>query len=452
MSKKFTSYVCQNCGSETSQFFGRCINCKKWNTIIEEERQKKGTKNSFICKTERSKMFSEIEVKEMPRVSSGFNELDRVLGGGFVSGSVVLLGGEPGIGKSTLVLQAAAKISLLHDVLYITAEESLEQVKIRWERLAQGRSSLKICAENDLSTIINEIQNNKPKVAIIDSIQALNNYDMESACGSVSQVRSCSSELQKLAKESNITLLIIGHVTKDGNLAGPKTLEHLVDVVLNFEGDHLSSHRLLRSFKNRFGATLELGIFEMYQNGLREVKNPSSSFTNKENIAGVATAITNEGTRSFAVDIQALVNKSFYNNPRRTTTGISLNRLHQILAVIEKHINLKLSEYDCYIATAGGFEINDPSADLGVAISILSSLINKSPIESCSFIGEIGLSGQVRQTSDIQSKIEESIRLGFKNVLIPKTKDEFERKFDKKIHIFQVANINDAMQTSLKKS
>ena len=450
MSKKITSYVCQNCGSETPQFFGRCIICKEWNTIIEEEKSKTNPNKSINSRTEKSKMFSEIKIKEISRVRSGFNELDRVLGGGFVNGSVVLLGGEPGIGKSTLVLQAAAKISLSQEVLYVTAEESLEQVKIRWERLHQNSSNLKIFAENDLSIMIQEIKESRPALAIIDSIQAINNIDLESSCGSVSQVRSCSFELQKLAKESNITLLIIGHVTKDGSLAGPKTLEHLVDVVLNFEGDQISSHRLLKSFKNRFGATLEIGIFEMNENGLQEVKNPSSSFTNKENIPGVATAITIEGTRSFAVDIQALVNKSFYNNPRRTTTGISLNRLHQILAVIEKHLKLKLSEYDCYLATAGGFEINDPSSDLGVAISILSSLINKSPIRDSSFIGELGLSGQLRPTKNIKSKIEESIRLGFRNILIPRTESDLSDKFHEQKNIIQVSNINEAMQISLK--
>ena len=451
MPKKLTSYVCQNCGSETSQYFGRCIVCNEWNTIIEEDKNKLIARKSIEINHKRSKAFSEIKIEKVSRLKSGFNELDRVLGGGFVNGSVVLLGGEPGIGKSTLVLQAAAKISLVKKVLYITAEESLEQVKIRWERLNQSSANLKIFAENELSLIIEEIQNDLPAIAIIDSIQAIHNIEMESSCGSVSQVRSCSSELQKLAKEANITLLIIGHVTKDGNLAGPKTLEHLVDVVLNFEGDQISSHRLLRSFKNRFGATLELGIFDMKMNGLHEVKNPSSSFTNKENIPGVATAITIEGTRSFAVDIQALVNKSFYNNPRRTTTGINLSRLHQILAVLEKHIKIKLSEYDCYLATAGGFEINDTSSDLAIAIAILSSLMNKSPIYNSSFIGELGLSGQLRPTKNLISKIEESIRLGFENILLPETKDKLCDKFNNRIKIIKVSNINEAMNISLKK-
>ena len=390
MPNKFSKYICQNCGSETSQYFGRCMNCKEWNSIIEE---KKGllSKHFFDTENSRSKEFKEIEIEELTRIKSGFKEFDRVLGGGFVNGSIVLLGGEPGIGKSTLILQSAAKISLLEKVLYVTAEESLEQIKIRWERLDQKSSNLKIFAENNLLSIINEIKQLKPKIAIIDSIQAINNADMESSSGSVSQVRSCSSELQNFAKKHNIALLIIGHVTKDGSLAGPKTLEHLVDVVLNFEGDHIASRRLLRGIKNRFGATLELGVFEMQENGLNEVINPSSSFTNNENISGVATTITLEGTRSFAVDIQALVNKSFYQNPKRTTTGISLNRVHQILAVIEKHIKIQLSSFDCYLATAGGFELNDPSSDLAIAIAIVSSLNNQIPLRNCAFIGELGL-------------------------------------------------------------
>ena len=272
---------------------------------------------------------------------------------------------------------------------------------------------------------------------------------MESASGSVSQVRTCSAELQQLAKEYNITILIIGHVTKEGSLAGPKTLEHLVDVVLNFEGDHIASHRLLRSLKNRFGATLELGIFEMQENGLQEVLNSSSSFTNNENVSGLATTITREGTRCFAVDIQALVNKSFYNNPRITTTGIPLNRFHQILAVIEKRLGLKLAQYDCYIATAGGFEIKDPSSDLGIVISLISSHKKIKPIDSCSFIGELGLSGQVRQTNNIRSKIEEATRLGINNILVPKTSIEIKKSFQNLIKIKEISNISDAMIYSL---
>ena len=447
MPSKFSKYICQNCGSETSQYFGRCMNCKEWNSIIEE---KKGllSKNLFENESSRSKEFNEIQIQELKRINSGFKEFDRVLGGGFVHGSIVLLGGEPGIGKSTLILQSAAKISLLDKVLYVTAEESLEQIKIRWERLNQKSSDLRIFAENNLLSIINEIKRIKPTITIIDSIQAINNTEMESAAGSVSQVRSCSSELQNFAKKNNIALLIIGHVTKDGSLAGPKTLEHLVDVVLNFEGDHIASRRLLRGIKNRFGTTLELGVFDMQENGLKEVKNPNSSFTNNENISGVATTITLEGTRSFAVDIQALVNKSFYPNPKRTTTGISLNRVHQILAVLEKHIKIQLSSYDCYLATAGGFEINDPSSDLAIAISIVSSLKNLIPLRHCAFIGELGLNGQVRETNSIKTKIDESIRLGFEKIVIPRPKNNnLENR--QNINIITVKNIKEAINLSL---
>jgi DNA repair protein RadA/Sms len=448
MSNKFSTFICQNCGSETSQYFGRCLNCNEWNTIV-EERKNTRSKITSVNKNKKSKLFNEIEIGNISRFTSGFKEFDRVLGGGIVPGSIVLLGGEPGIGKSTIVLQLAGNISLNGKVLYITAEESLEQVKIRWERLNQNSLDLKIYAETNLSLIIEEIKKIKPSFAIIDSIQAINNDEMESSPGSVSQVRTCSSELQNLAKENNIALLIIGHVTKDGALAGPKTLEHLVDVVLNFEGDNIASHRLLRSVKNRFGSTFEIGIFEMLENGLREVINPSSIFTNKENIAGVTTTITNEGSRPFAVDIQALVNKTFYNNPRRTTTGMSINRLHQILAVIEKHVGIKLSEYDCYIATGGGFEINDPSSDLGVAISILSSLKNIPPLINCAFIGELGLSGQVRQASNIRAKIDEAVRLGIKNILVPKITSEIKDSFQKFIQIKEISNINEAINYAL---
>ena len=449
MLNKFSRYVCQNCGYETSQYFGRCNNCKEWNSIIEEKKSTLSKKN-IIKQTKTSKLFTEIKLQEISRIKTGFNEFDRVLGGGLVNGSIILLGGEPGIGKSTLVLQAAGKMSLSHNVLYITAEESLEQVKIRWDRLNQGNSELKVFAENNLSLIIDEIESSKPTVAIIDSIQALNNSDLESASGSVSQVRSCSSELQKYAKDNNIALLIIGHVTKDGTLAGPKTLEHLVDVVLNFEGDQIATHRLLRGIKNRFGATFELGIFEMLETGLNEIKNPSSNFTCQENIAGVATTITVEGTRSFAVDIQSLVNKSFYNNPKRATTGLNINRLHQIIAVIEKHVDLKLYEFDCYVATAGGFEINDPSSDLCIAISIISSLINKNPIKDCAFIGELGLNGQLRKTNNLKSKVEECIRLGYRKMLIPKNNSEIVMKFKNYISLIEIENIKGAVNIALK--
>ena len=448
MSSKFSTFICQNCGSITSQYFGKCLNCNSWNSIVEESTKRRSSQKD-IKKSRNSIPFNEISSEKISRFTSGFDEFDRVLGGGIVPGSVVLLGGEPGIGKSTIVLQSAGKISLHEKVLYITAEESLEQVKIRWERLNQKSIDLKIFAETNLSLIIDEIKSVKPSFAIIDSIQAIHNDEMESSPGSVSQVRACSTELQNLAKENNLALLIIGHVTKDGALAGPKTLEHLVDVVISFEGDKISSHRLIKSIKNRFGSTFEIGIFEMIEEGLREIKNPSSIFTNNENISGVTTTITNEGTRPFAVDIQALVNKTFYSNPRRTTTGISVNRLHQILAVIEKHVGIKLSEFDCYVATGGGFEINDPSSDLGVAISILSSWKNVPPLENSSFIGELGLSGQVRQSSNLRTKIEEAVRLGIKNIIVPKINEKLNISYKNQIKIKEISNIKEAFDYAL---
>ena len=448
MSSKLSTFICQNCGTETSQYFGKCLNCNSWNSIVEEIKSKR-SKYQGIKNSQQAIPFNEISSKRISRFTSGFDEFDRVLGGGIVPGSVVLLGGEPGIGKSTIVLQSAGKISLKEKVLYVTAEESLEQVKIRWERLNQNSIDLKIFAETNLSLIIEEIKRINPSFAIIDSIQAIHNHEMESSPGSVSQVRECSSELQNLAKQNNIAILIIGHVTKDGALAGPKTLEHLVDVVINFEGDHISSHRLLRSIKNRFGSTFEIGIFEMLEKGLGEVKNPSSIFTIKENISGVTTTITNQGSRPFAVDIQALVNETFYSNPRRTTTGININRLHQILAVIEKHVGIKLCEFDCYIATGGGFEINDPSSDLSVAISILSSLKNIPPIANSSFVGELGLSGQVRKSNNLRTKIEEATRLGIKTIVVPKLEENLSYNIKDSINIKEVCNIKEAVEYSL---
>tara|TARA_B100000674_G_scaffold465045_1_gene447605 strand:- start:622 stop:1968 length:1347 start_codon:yes stop_codon:yes gene_type:complete len=447
MSTKFSRYVCQNCGFETSQFFGRCTNCKEWNSIIEEKKSPLSKK--YPHEDKRSKSFEEITLHKILRIKTGFDEFDRVLGGGFVQGSIVLLGGEPGIGKSTLVLQAAAKMSNNESVLYITAEESLEQVKIRWERINHKSENLKVFADNNLSVVIEEMRKINPAIAIIDSIHAIHNNEMESTSGSVSQVRSCSAELHKFAKSNNISLLIIGHVTKDGTLAGPKTLEHLVDVVLNFEGDHVASNRILRGIKNRFGATLELGIFDMTEEGLAQINNPSSSFTDQENIAGVATTITIEGTRSFVVDIQALVIKSFYNNPKRSTTGINSNRVHQILAVIEKHLKIRLSEYDCYIATAGGFDINDPTSDLCIAVSIISSLKNINPLPNCIYCGELGLNGQLRKTKNLKLKIEEATRLGYKKIMVPKITTDLIGNSNTLIELIEVESIKEAMYIAL---
>ena len=452
MSRSVSIYVCQSCGAQTRQFFGRCNNCGEWNSIIEEKINKKSDKSIYTKikspknkSPYRSELISQTQKQIIERISSGFEELDRVLGGGLVPGSLVLVGGDPGIGKSTLILQSANAMAHKRSVLYVAAEESAEQVKLRWNRIEESESNLHLLAETDLELVIKELDYLKPSVAVIDSIQALHDQSLSSSPGSVAQVRECSAALQQIAKRENICLLIIGHVTKDGMLAGPKVLEHLVDAVLTFEGDRFASHRLLRGVKNRFGATCELGVFEMQTDGLSEVPNPSELFLSKTSSPGISTIVTCEGTRPLAIDIQALLNQTSYASPRRTTTGIEINRLHQILAVLEKHMNLTLSRYDCYLAVAGGLEVQEPAADLGIAAAIVSSFKNIELEEGIIFIGEIGLAGQLRLVRQMQQRISEAVRLGYKKLIIPNGINTSEFESNKNIEILKAANINQAL-------
>jgi len=452
VSRSVSIYVCQSCGAQTRQFFGRCNNCGEWNSIIEEKINKKSDKSIYTKikspknkSPYRSELISQTQKQIIERISSGFEELDRVLGGGLVPGSLVLVGGDPGIGKSTLILQSANAMAHKRSVLYVAAEESAEQVKLRWNRIEESESNLHLLAETDLELVIKELDYLKPSVAVIDSIQALHDQNLSSSPGSVAQVRECSAALQQIAKRENICLLIIGHVTKDGMLAGPKVLEHLVDAVLTFEGDRFASHRLLRGVKNRFGATCELGVFEMQTDGLSEVPNPSELFLSKTSSPGISTIVTCEGTRPLAIDIQALLNQTSYASPRRTTTGIEINRLHQILAVLEKHMNLTLSRYDCYLAVAGGLEVQEPGADLGIAAAIVSSFKNIELEEGIIFIGEIGLAGQLRLVRQMQQRISEAVRLGYKKLIIPNGINTSEFESNKNIEILKAANINQAL-------
>ena len=452
MSRSVSIYVCQSCGAQTRQFFGRCNNCGEWNSIIEEKINKKSDKSIYTKikspknkSPYRSELISQTQKQIIERISSGFEELDRVLGGGLVPGSLVLVGGDPGIGKSTLILQSANAMAHKRSVLYVAAEESAEQVKLRWNRIEESESNLHLLAETDLELVIKELDYLKPSVAVIDSIQALHDQSLSSSPGSVAQVRECSAALQQIAKRENICLLIIGHVTKDGMLAGPKVLEHLVDAVLTFEGDRFASHRLLRGVKNRFGATCELGVFEMQTDGLSEVPNPSELFLSKTSSPGISTIVTCEGTRPLAIDIQALLNQTSYASPRRTTTGVEINRLHQILAVLEKHMNLTLSRYDCYLAVAGGLEVQEPGADLGIAAAIVSSFKNIELEEGIIFIGEIGLAGQLRLVRQMQQRISEAVRLGYKKLIIPNGINTSEFESNKNIEILKASNINQAL-------
>ena len=438
MARVTRSYICQSCGAETRQFFGRCPSCGSWNALVEQAAPAADTRRRRPVPTpgaatvpaaaRRSEPIQAVGERPLQRLCSGYGELDRVLGGGLVPGSLVLLGGDPGIGKSTLLLQSAQAMAGRHSVLYVSAEESAQQVKLRWRRLAeqQGTSAaegpgLQLLSETDLELVLQELEALRPAVAVIDSIQALHDGELGSAPGSVAQVRECAAALARIAKRQDTALLLVGHVTKEGMLAGPKVLEHLVDAVLTFEGDRFASHRLLRAVKNRFGATHELGVFEMRGQGLAEVLNPSELFLGSdEPSAGTATIVACEGTRPLVVDLQALVSTTSYASPRRTATGIGTNRLHQILAVLEKHLGLPLSRFDCYLAVAGGLEVEEPAADLGVAAAVVASYRDLTLPPGTVLIGELGLGGQLRPVSQLEQRLQEAARLGFRRAVVPR--------------------------------
>jgi DNA repair protein RadA/Sms len=437
-------YVCQSCGAQTRQFFGRCSSCGSWNTLVEQtatptdNRRRRpvaaAPEAAMSAAPRRSEPIAAVGDRPLQRLGSGYGELDRVLGGGLVPGSLVLLGGDPGIGKSTLLLQSAQAMAARHSVLYVSAEESAQQVKLRWRRLAAeqgelapaaqqeaGGAGLQLLAETDLELVLQELEALRPAVAVIDSIQALHDGELGSAPGSVAQVRECAAALARIAKRQDTALLLVGHVTKEGMLAGPKVLEHLVDAVLTFEGDRFASHRLLRAVKNRFGATHELGVFEMRGQGLAQVLNPSELFLGSEEpSAGTATIVACEGTRPLVVELQALVSTTSYSSPRRTATGIGTNRLHQILAVLEKHLGLPLSRFDCYLAVAGGLEVEEPAADLGVAAAVVASYRDLPLPPGTVLIGELGLGGQLRPVAQLEQRLQESARLGFRRAVVPK--------------------------------
>jgi len=395
--------------------------------------------------------LNQIADSDQFRFSSGYAELDRVLGGGIVPGSLVLIGGDPGIGKSTLLLQAVNQLAAQYRTLYVCAEESGQQVKLRAQRLevspAPQGSNLYLLPETDLEAILVELESLKPHVAIIDSIQALYFASLTSAPGSVAQVRECTSALMRVAKRENITLFIVGHVTKEGAIAGPKVLEHLVDTVLYFEGDRFASHRLLRSVKNRFGATHEIGVFEMVDRGLQEVSNPSVLFLGDRTEAapGTATIVACEGTRPIVVELQALVSPTSYSSPRRSTTGVEFNRLLQILAVLEKRLGIPLSKLDAYVASSGGLTVGEPAADLGVAVAVVASFRDRVVDPGTVIIGEVGLGGQVRSVSQLELRLKEAAKLGFQRAIVPK--GQTLPQLD--LEIVPVAKVFDAIVAAL---
>jgi DNA repair protein RadA/Sms len=429
LAKIKTKYVCQNCGAEQAKWMGRCPDCNEWNTLVEETvapaapvTAKAARAAAFVAKTRPTPM-AQIEMTEEDRFSTGLGELDRVLGGGVVPGSLVLLGGDPGVGKSTILLQVAQQMAASGmRVLYASGEESARQIRLRAGRLGAEHPNLFVQSETDIRAIEQALLDLRPDWAVIDSIQAIYDPDSNSLPGSVSQVRAATGTLLRLAKEEGIALCLVGHVTKEGTLAGPRVLEHMVDTVLYFEGDRFKSHRLIRGVKNRFGSTNEVGIFEMVPNGLREVTNPSELFLaeRSQDASGSAIVPTMEGTRPLLVEVQALVSPTALAQPRRSATGLEYNRLVQILAVLEKRVGLGLSKADVYLNVVGGLEISEPAADLGIALAVASSLRDISLPPGLVAIGEVGLNGEVRAVSSLESRLKEAAKLGFETAIVPK--------------------------------
>lgn len=433
MPKAKVLYVCRECGAESLQYFGRCPSCGQWNTLDQQAASDptpepvgwRLPRRSHAPRPLAAKPLVTTEAQTHPRYLSGFSELDRVLGGGIVVGSLVLVAGEPGIGKSTLLLQMAAQLAMQQRVLYVCAEESAQQVKLRSQRLAMAPPEwLYLLAETNLEIILQELAHLQPQFVVIDSIQAVYLPQLTAAPGSVSQVREGTAALMRLAKRDHMSLFIVGHVTKEGAIAGPKVLEHLVDTVLYFEGDRFASHRLVRAVKNRFGASQEIGVFEMGAQGLAEVTNPSALFLgDREPAPGTATIVACEGTRPLVVELQSLVSPTSYPSPRRTTTGIDYNRFLQILAVLEKRLGVPLSKLDAYVATSGGLTVTEPAADLGVAVAVVASFRDRWVQPHTVIVGEVGLGGQVRAVSQLELRLREAAKLGFRRAIVPHNQD-----------------------------
>lgn len=444
MAKEKTIYVCQNCGAEYSKWLGRCSSCNSWNTIVEEVVQKVSSRASASLVREGSapQRLNEIKHNQEQRVNTTIGEFNRVLGGGLVKGSLVLLGGEPGIGKSTLALQLALNIKS-EKVLYISGEESLEQIKLRAERIKHTNDTAYFVNETSIDSIISYCQEFKPDLVIIDSIQTISSVNLDSAPGSVSQVRECTAALLRYAKSTSTTILLIGHITKDGYLAGPKALEHIVDVVLQFEGDQQNIYRLLRANKNRFGSTSELGIFEMQSEGLREIVNPSEILIspNEEKLSGISIAVAIDGIRPFLIEVQSLVSTAAYGTPQRSSTGFDTRRLNMLLAVLEKRAGFKLSVKDVFLNITGGIKVDDPAMDLAVVTAVLSSNLDIYVEHNYCFAGEVGLSGEIRPVSRIDQRIKEAEKLGFKKIFISKSNTQGLGKQKFKIEVIPVGKI-----------
>jgi DNA repair protein RadA/Sms len=428
MAKARTSYVCSDCGATAGRWLGQCADCKAWNTMVETVVEAPGvnrmsqTQHKSLAQTAPVLSLADIEAIDVPRFGTGIEEFDRVLGGGLVAGGVVLIGGDPGIGKSTLLLQALSSVSAVRKTLYVSGEESGAQIALRARRLAVDARDLKLQAEIQLEKILGTIADLKPEVAVIDSIQTLYSDALTSAPGSVAQVRECAAQLTRLAKQTGVTIILVGHVTKEGALAGPRVLEHIVDTVLYFEGDTQSSFRLVRAIKNRFGAVNELGVFAMTEKGLKGVSNPSALFLSQHDsqVPGSCVMVTQEGTRPLLVEIQALVDASHLPNARRLSVGLEQNRLAMLLAVLHRHAGVAAFDQDVFINAVGGVKITEPAADLAVLLAIQSSMKNKPLPRGLVVFGEVGLAGEIRPAPRGQERLREAAKLGFSMAVIPK--------------------------------
>jgi len=425
MSKVKTSFFCQNCGVQYFKWQGQCNSCKEWNTIVEEVIQKEekpswNASGAIVTTSPKPLRIDEIDASQEVRLDTTDEELNRVLGGGLVAGSLTLLGGEPGIGKSTLLLQIALKLP--YKTLYVSGEESQKQIKMRAERIETQGNNCYVLTETKTQNIFKHIEDTQPEIVIIDSIQTLHSDYIEASAGSISQIRECTAELIKFAKQTGVPVILIGHITKDGTIAGPKILEHMVDTVLQFEGDRNHVYRILRSLKNRFGSTSELGIYQMQNSGLRQVSNPSELLIShkEEQLSGTAIASTLEGMRPLMIEIQALVSSAVYGTPQRSSTGYNAKRLNMILAILEKRVGFRLAQKDVFLNVTGGISVDDTAIDLAVVAAILSSNEDVSVEKDFCFAGEVGLSGEIRPVSRVEQRIQEAEKLGFSTIFISK--------------------------------
>lgn len=442
-------WFCSSCGADSPKWAGRCPSCGEWNTMVEEKVAAGPSKTLSPSKAGRSvaQTINSIVASDDPRIHLPSEELNRVLGGGLVPGSIILIGGEPGIGKSTLVLQNLLSIKS-KTILYVSGEESATQLKLRADRIGRGSDNCFIVCETSLETIFTHIDELNPGIIVIDSIQTIASDDLESAAGSVSQVRECAARLLKYAKESNVPVILIGHINKEGTLAGPKVLEHIVDAVLQFEGDSQYMYRLLRAIKNRFGSTSELGIYEMCRRGLREVANPSELLLSHpaEQLSGVAIGVTVDGARPFLIEVQALVSTAAYGTPQRSVTGFDAKRMNMLLAVLEKRVGFKLAQKDVFLNIAGGLKVSDPALDLGVIAAILSSNVDMAIPKGFCMTGEVGLSGEIRPVTRLEQRIVEAEKLGMTDILVPRNNLKGVDIARFRINIHEVAKVEEAFR------